>query len=460
MLKQWIATVVLASAALAGRAQTSNGLVAAAAPPAGGFTANAGADFRAREENINNLPSFAGPGTHQDYFRFRTRVWGELGDGDVHLYSRLANEWRRYTVPNHRQNYAWPDEAVVDNLYLDVKGLFWDRVSLRVGRQDLMYGAGRVVLEGTPMDGSRTLFFDAVKATVQLTPATKLDLLGIFNSPKTDLAIHNSNHELTSLSAMTPNELTEAGAGMVLNTSSLPKIPTEFYYFWKRESDWLNAGVEQPGRDVHTLGFRSTPKIGSQIDGDFEAAVQFGRTENHKDIRAGMAFAGACWTLPVSTTWKPYIKPGCYYLSGDNNSADGTIHAWDPIWARYPQFSELYVLVYNGQYGIGYWSNLIYPHVETGVKIAPQHRVFVSTGALLAAAKDSADHPDERDRGWLTIFKYEFPLLSPCKDDGADLFRRRFGLSGHLLAEFFTPGSYYAHDSMAYFLRWEMAAKF
>jgi len=460
-MSKWIVVAMLVSAACAGRAQTSNGVVAAAAVvPASGLTANGGADFRAREENINNLPSMAGPGSHQDWFRFRTRVWGELGYEDVRLYTRLANEWRRYTVPDHRQNYAWPDEAVVDNLYLDVKGLFWDRVSLRIGRQDLMYGAGRVVLDGTPMDGSRTLFFDAVKATVQLTPSTKLDLLGIYNSPKTDLTMHNSNHELTSLSSGKPNELTESGAGLVLNTRSLPEVPTEFYYFWKRESDWLKSGIEQPGRDVHTLGFRSTPKIGSQIDGDFEAAVQFGRTEDHKDIRAGMAFAGACWTLPVSTSWKPYIKPGCYYLSGDNNSADGTIHAWDPIWARYPQFSELYVLVNNGQYGIGYWSNLIYPHIEAGVKIAPRHTVFVSTGAMIAAAKDSTVHPENRDRGWLSIVRYEFPLLSPRKDDGADLFSRRFGLSGHLLAEFFTPGGYYAHESMSYFLRWELIAKF
>ena len=159
--------------------QVTNQLVA---KPSSELKTDGGGDIRIRQEDYNNIPGPAVPGTHQDYLRFRTRIWGQVGTDSVSLYGRLANEWRDYRVPNSStttsRNWRWPDEIVLDNLYLDIKGLLDDRLSLRIGRQDLNYGAGRVIFEGTPGDGSRTLFFDALKATVKLSKTTTLDVLG------------------------------------------------------------------------------------------------------------------------------------------------------------------------------------------------------------------------------------------------------------------------------------------
>lgn len=441
--------------------------------PAGGLKADGGGDIRVREEAIDNIPYPTTTSMHQDYLRFRTRVWGQLGNDSVSLYGRLANEWRDYHVPNVSRNCAWPDETVLDNLYLDIKGLFDDRLSLRIGRQDLSYGAGRVIFEGTPGDGSRTLFFDALKATVKLSDTTKLDVLGIYNSPKTDLLIHDANHPLTQLVGAKNNNLTESGAGLVLNTKSVPELPTEFYYIWKHESDWRywnaagTAYTPEPARDVHTFGARTTPKIGSQFEGDFEAALQLGRVDDGQNILAGMAYAGVAWLPPVDGPVKPYIKPACYYLSGDDNSNDypngnralrgSTDTAWDPIWGRYPQLSELYVLSYNGSDGVGYWSNLIFPHVETGFKITDLNKFSLRVGPLLAAEADSP--AGGRNRGWLTVARYDFPVLMPVKDS-LSVLTRRLTVFGHLQAEFFTPEDYYPYRSMSYFLRWELDVKF
>ena len=56
---------------------------------------------------------------------------------------------------------------------------------LRIGRQDLMYGSGRLIADGTPMDGSRSFFMDALKATVKFDEKEKTDLLGIYDSAET-----------------------------------------------------------------------------------------------------------------------------------------------------------------------------------------------------------------------------------------------------------------------------------
>jgi len=115
------------------------------------------------------------------------------------------------------------------------------------------------------------------------------------------------------------------------------------------------------------------------------------------------------------------------------------------------------VLSYNSADGLGYWSNMIYPHLETGFKITDLNKFFVRSGPVLAAEEDSAT--GGRDRGWLTVARYDFPLLVPPQG-ATSAFTRRMTVFGHLQAEMFNPADYYASHAMAYFLRWELDMKF
>jgi hypothetical protein len=227
----------------------------------------------------------------------------------------------------------------------------------------------------------------------------------------------------------------------------------------------------QPARDVHTFGARTTPKLGAEFEGDFEAAVQLGRVDDGQRILAGMAYAGITWNPSVTWSAKPYLKAACHYLSGDDNPndypngnralADGTCNAWNPVWSRWPQYSEIYWRALTYQYDVAYWSNVIYPYLEAGLKLSPGHKLMAQSGPIFAAEQDNQPPAGGGGslRGWLSQARYDFPLITP-KKDGGDLLSRRFGLSGHLLAEVLTPGDYYPFDSMAYFLRWELVAKF
>jgi hypothetical protein len=424
------------------------------------WRADAGGDIRIRQEAYGNIPTIApGVDDHTDYFRVRTRAWFEVGYEDVSLYARVANEFRHYNgftpaqkVLDPKNGWKFPDELVLDNLYLDIKNLIDGRLDLRIGRQDLMYGAGRVILEGTPSDGSRTIFFDAVKATVHLTPKSSLDAFVIYNTHDgMDLNVGSLDRDLTRGAAP---QITEKGGGLYLTSKEMKELPAELYYVYKRESNDKGTGVV-PARDTHTIGARVMPQFGEQLSAEVEGAVQFGDTdvEPDQDILAYMGYAGLTYKPDFGLEGKPFFTAACYYLSGDDNATPGEDNRWNPVWARYPQFSDLMVFAMPA----GRWSNLVYPHVEAGIKCPCKHNISVKAGPMYAADEDQLAPRDHSYQGVLATARYDFPLLT-------GVFGKRGDVFGHVQAEVFAPADagdgYYADDEVGYFLRWEVSAKF
>ena len=148
-----------------------------------------GFDIRFRYDAYDNLPNGNGSRNGQvsipyaDLTRTRSRLWGSMYYGDYGIYTRIANEFRTYDnyAPSHNYN-QFPDQLFVDSLYLDFKNIF-DLVDVRIGRQEMKYGAGRVIADGTPADGSRSAYFDAVKVSLKVTDKTKGDFFGTYTKP-------------------------------------------------------------------------------------------------------------------------------------------------------------------------------------------------------------------------------------------------------------------------------------
>ncbi len=442
-----------------------------AAPPAGSTSETAessewfvkvGADFRLRYESFDNVPQ--GPFTEEgpfgtadySYFRLRTRAWLQGGTDRASVYIRGAHRIHGPTGGNF--GYTYPDEAVLDNLYLDVNDLFDGLVDLRIGRQDLIYGAGRVILEGTPGDGARTIYFDAAKAVIRLREDTTLDVFAIYNDYENKFAIGNVERDLTSYAGPN-NEMKEMGAGLYLKSKVLPEMPFELYYIWKRESDFMFGGVEPfPGRDVHTVGTRLLPKFSDKLSAELEVAGQVGEVDNGDDILGFMLYAGTTYQLDPVKNCKPYLTGSVYYLSGDDsdNSDD---HRWNPLWARYPQFNELSLYTYTtmaeGQIdGLWRWSNIIYPSLEVGLTTPNKSKVSLQTGPLFA---DESNGVSGKYRGWVGTAIYKFPIISNLLGDS---YGGRGALTGMVYGECLIPGNYYASDKTAWFLRLELNASF
>ena len=437
-------------------------------PAQGALDWDAGADLRVRHEMTDNIPQAnGGVSKNASYLRMRPRVWGQVKNEDFKLYLRFADEFREYFNPRGSRNYQTPDEMLVDNLYLDLYNLFGDVVDLRIGRQDFLgptgptYGAGRVLLDGTPGDGSRTAFMDAIKATIKFDEKNALDLLAIYNSPETEFSwghprrtngTEPNERQLTYLDPRA-SDLAEYGGGLYFRSKEFDNIPFELYYLYKRETKArLPGGTRLPGRVVHTWGTRVTPKLTETLSAELEGAVQAGEKDGGASTAGYMGYAGLTYKPAIDHSAKPFFTGALYYLSGDKDgkAKDDNDTAWDPLWARWPQFSEMYP--YHDS-GVCYWSNLIYPHLTMGVGFAPGHKVSASLGPIYAAAENNLGGGNGDLYGWFGMTRYDFPLLK-------NLFGKRGDLSGHVTAEVLDPGDYYTSDKLAYFLRWEVIARF
>ena len=427
---------------------------------------SAGGDIRIRQVFFKDIPIKADPpgvtrGGENHFFRFRTRVWGELDAFEnITVYGRLANEFREYVKPDN-EDWEKPDEVIVDNLYLDVRNLFGDRVDLRIGRQDLVYGTGKVLLEGTPKDGSRTIYSDAVKLTWKgLDPAaskTSIDFLGIYNEPENHLAYKSEERDLTGLVAGF-NDMRESGGGVYVKNKMSDSFSGEYYYFYKEESEWSrmvrNAAGEMeervtPKLELNTVGARLMPKFTDRFSANVEGAYQFGE-RGEAEVQGLMVDAFLRYALPWFESMNPVVGAGIYYLSGSEPGASRE-KGWNPLWARWPQYSELYIYAYDAD-GAGRWSNVSMPHVDLTFSPFKGVKTAAMVGYMMAPEEDGPGGGDER--GLLGTMRTDFTVrerLLTSKDK----------LTGHLLFEVVDPGDYYSSERhTAYFARWELMYAF
>jgi hypothetical protein len=456
-------------------------LLAGAAATAGAQGASypsfkGGGDLRVRQEIFDDIPVKGRSGVAQvsrfgdnSYLRVRPRLWGEVGFSESLLVrGRLANEFRVYWNPDDdtaaKDAYVnqWDalDEVVVDNLYLDWKGLVGGALDARVGRQDMFYGNGRLIADGTPKDGSRTFYFDALKLTYKGFPENTIDFLAIYNQPENQLAIDRRNRDLTGYTNVY-NDMTESGAGLYWKSSASKTLPFEAYYLYKNESEWETAtrfypwlyregGVwKSEELDLHTFGARLMPKFGDTLDASIELAYQTGE-RGSQDVSGYMVDANAHWRPKVEGGVKPALGVGWYYLSGDDPGSDDD-EGWNPLWARWPQYSELYTYAWD-QDGAVRWSNFNMPYLDFEVTPSSAYRAKVLLGYMMAPEEDGSGGGDER--GLLFTWWNYFTI-------GEKLLTGKDKLSGHLLLEVVDPGDYYASDQeTAIFARWEFLYTF
>lgn len=206
------------------------------------------------------------------------------------------------------------------------------------------HGTGNIIFDGTPKDGSRTLYFNAAKAVWKGVPDTTFDVVGIWNPPEDKLAIDSVHRDLTGFTK-NYDDLTESGAFIYAKNRAWAALPFESYIIYKNEGAYdvpaQSSTVAVAAADIGTFGARLMPKFSDWAGGDFEAAWQFGK-RGEDNICAFMVDADMAHPLATKSEFKPTLDYGLYYLSGDNPDT-ATVEGWDPLWARYPQFSELYV---------------------------------------------------------------------------------------------------------------------
>jgi len=429
-----------------------------------------GGAFRLRQEYWENLIDLETRGMpDRDFFRLRTNLWGKVDfSNNFGIYARVGNEaryylgsYRPFPAPDDGQQFD-EDELFIDNLYLDFKNVFGAPVDLRIGRQDFLgvFGEGFLILDGTPADGSRSFYFNAVRATVKFNKNNSVELVYLTN-PEKDIYLpswYPSRPASYGFSYIDNkrrlNASDERGAIVYGKSKVTDTVTIEPYYIFKTEE---TVGANKPLR-INTIGARAVfaNAAGWKVRGEF--AHQFGEYDDNRDRKAngGYLFVGRRYD---KVAFKPEWELGYVYLSGDDKTTPEN-EGWDPLFSRAPMWNELYIYTMTletaGEGGAlpGYWTNLHL--VKFGLKFALAATTNLSASYQYLRADENTNltganaamfSNTSKERGHLATLMLTHAFSK--------------NLDGFIQAEYFFPGNFYTDKAKeAAFLRWQLQYKF
>lgn len=284
-----------------------------------------GGQYRYRYEYFNNL-NFSPAGLAQDEDGYHlNRI---LLHADFHLGENFRVFVQgKSSMEDGRDGGPRPvdaDEADIQQLFVDGKFSLGgtDSVTLRFGRQDLLYGAQRLI---SPLDWVNTRrTFEGAKGSVVLGNQT-IDLFWVRPVDINKEQLNDGDGQTSFAGVYDTISLPEVfkGGGTKLDLYGLALNRTNARFA-------VNAAATVPARDEdrYTLGvrFASTPK---PFDFDVEADYQFG-TFGNQDISAWSIAAEGGYTLAACPA-TPRLYLGFDAASGNDNGNNGTFGTFNQL---------------------------------------------------------------------------------------------------------------------------------
>jgi hypothetical protein len=415
-------------------------------------TLDVGFEERIRSEEWNNIAD------HNDqvndghlHYRMRTRLWGQYTFGkDLELAAGIAQENRKVVRPD----VAYNGRQIFFET-LSVNWRFSPGWAVKAGRQDLMRGEGFVFMDGSALDGSRCAYVNAIDLTRNLGTASKLEFIAI-SDPRQDkyLPRLSDPNDLNLVQRLT--EWDEQALALYYTGKELKDTTIEAYYVYKTELNDYRApanAMYQPDRHLSTVGSRVERSLGGGWSANAEGAYQFGtqaanpvQKVSSKDISAygGYAHLKKSFEAP----WKPRVSLGYVLLSGTDPNTN-KIGGWDPLFSRWPKWSELYIYSQPAEKGVGYWTNT--GMLEAEVRVTPVRNVdlratYYQMSAMEAPAAVTSTWGSGKHRGDLYQLRADLKVNDSFK--------------GHALYEHLAPGSFYNAQDPGHFFRLEVTYTF
>ncbi len=428
-----------------------------------------GLDFRFRTiyaENIDTLDETSDDNRF-DFQRYRTR-WSTkwiLGQ-DISFNTRLTWEFRTWDDPPRKPQDVDLDEALFDWFNLRFTNVGGMPLTATLGRQDVILGTGWLVLDGTPLDGSRTIFMDAARFTFDWTESSnnKLDLIYVDNAAESDRWLEPISDENNALT-----EQDERGAIVYLTNTSLEKTQLEGFFMYKNDNPLDSTVDNMPPHwtrkaEIFTLGGAISGTPTENWKYRVEGAIQRGEKSDitntyaageMQDLEAYGALANLEYLFNDELSNSVHI--GGEYASGDDPDTSDN-EQFDLLWAEWPRWSELYIYTYTEETMIAESTNLI--RLNVGHKFKPHKNWMIATDyhALWA---------DETGQPWRPASPASLTLDDDSKFRGHLLTcwaHYTFGkqLKGHILGEYLFPGDYYddSNNDEALWLRFNLEYTF
>ena len=385
-------------------------------------------------DNAVSLDDTAGDGVA--YTRNRTTLglnWRAAKNFEI--LGKVTNEFRVFLAPKDRA-FNW-HELFFDNLY--VKWTIPGRLpfTITAGRQDINFGEGFVIADGTPGDGSRSYYFNALRVDADVRKNHKLTFF-IHAQETTDKFLPLINER--------PQPLAEK-----------PEKALAFYYsgaFGKAKIDAYAVRKTTQGTElfpvaerIDTFGLRGQAPLVRRLALTAEGALQTG---THGD--AGRAAFGGLFHLDYDITGAlPLLKTvvvGGIYLSGDRPGTE-KIEGWDPIFSRWPKWSESYIYTLTRENRPSYWSNLTSLYASLALDLGSRSDGLLMVQRMGAVEAQPGVFPGGTGLGRGTLLK------------GRLNYKISKFLSGRMIWEHYIPGSFYFPGAASYnWLQFEMIFRY
>jgi hypothetical protein len=354
---------------------------------------------------------------------------------NIEILGKVTNEFRVFLAPKDRAFNG--HELFFDNLY--VKWTIPSRLpfTITAGRQDINFGEGFIIADGTPLDGSRSYYFNALRVDADLRKDHKLTFF---------LHAQETTDKYLPLINERPQPLAEQ-----------PENALAFYYsgaFGKAKIDAYAVRKTTEGTElfpvaekIDTFGLRGQAPLVRRLALTAEGALQTG---NYGD--AGRAAFGGIVHLDYDTTGAlPLLKTvvlGGIYLSGDRPGTE-KIEGWDPIFSRWPKWSESYIYTLARESRPSYWSNLTSLYGSLSLDFGSRSDGLLMFQRLGAIEAQPGVFPGGTGLGRGTLLK------------GRLNYKINKFLTGRVIWEHFIPGSFYFPGAASYnWLQFEMIFRY
>ncbi|MGE5280045.1 MAG: hypothetical protein ACM3L6_04800 [Deltaproteobacteria bacterium] len=433
----------------------------------GEISFDAGAALRLRHEYWRNWRDMNDDAKdNRNFFRVRASVWGSWdADKTFSVFLKLTNESKAYAYFAGTTGSAADKSASKKGYHYDINETVFDQLYVRLrqppgleatlGRQDLegLYAESFLVSDGTPGDGSRTRYFNAVRLRWGGGEGDSLDLVYI-NDPRDEEFLPVIN-ETRLVRASAPsrdkapyplNTTDEQGVILDGQLRGFGPLFLEPYFIYKSEDGEGGTGLQARPSDIYAPGMflsygRGAYVLRAQIAAQFGTYGSDARRGRGGYIFLDRKFAGAQGPQEG--------RLGFIYLSGDDRGTPRQ-EAWDPLFSRCPWISDTLSLQEASETGISYyWTNLKIARLGVTLRPCPRTALDLHYNCLWAdeqVAPNAVFSGSGMEKGHLLQGKISYQWTK--------------SVATYFLGEVLLPGDFYRNRDAAVFLRTQVEVKF